>query len=171
MVASLLQENLATRGCLSRRSRAQQKGDDEPFHDLLLLEAVAGEADVLKRPLGRVRARPSSAREVVGLSLQAPRPCKAELIAKLLENDDRTLCRVDQLLRRDLRLGEETQKPALHEGVGGQPAVAGRGGALHRLSERPVRPSHVAAQALDNPDVGDELHAQRILRRQQRDGA
>ena len=132
---------------------------------------IVDPANVLERPLGGVRACPGPACEVVGLSLEAPCPCQAELVAKLVEDGYRTVGGVDQLVRRDLRFRKQAQEAALDECVGGQAAVAGRSGSLDRLCQHSVGPAHVAAQALHDSDVGNELDAQGIIRGQQRGGA
>jgi hypothetical protein len=107
----------------------------------------------------------------MGLRLQAPCPRQAGLVAKLFEDGDRAVCGGEELIRRDLGLGEQAQKAALHEGLGSQSAVTGGGSGLDSLGQCPVGPRHIVAHALHRADVGNEIHAQRIVRRQQGDGA
>ena len=97
-VRHLFDEASAPLGGLCRRGRAQQEGDHEPLDDLALLEPIPGDPRVLERPLGGLGARAPAAREVVGLGLEAPCAGKAELVPKLLEDRDRALGDVDQLV-------------------------------------------------------------------------
>ena len=133
----------------------------------MFFEPVIRPPDVLERPLGGICACPCPAGEVVRLGLQAPRAREAELVAELLEDGDRTVGSVDQLVRRDVGFREQAQEASLDECAGGQSTVAGRRGSFHRLGEHAVCPAHIAAQALHDSDVGDQFDPEGIIRGQQ----
>ena len=147
------------------------EGDHEPLDDLALLEPVAGAPRVLERPLGGLGAR---ARR--GARGSEPAPSRRQARARPSSSPSSSKTAIERSATSisssavTLGLGEQAQEASLDERMGGEAPVAGRRGSLDRLGQHPVRPRQVRGESLDDADVGNELDAQRIVGRQQRDG-
>jgi hypothetical protein len=98
VVGSVCQKLPAALRCLRGGSRAKEQRDDEPLHDLALLEMIARPPCMRERTLGCLRALPGMPSEVVRLRNQAPRASETELVVKRLEETNRPFASVEELL-------------------------------------------------------------------------